>query len=191
MNDEGPNYLVSLTMHLPYIRRNWQFSLAKNTKRPQRSVLESRCVLARIGESNRTCRTRTPFWGQAEPNQPNPKSLTTEPNWIELELSIMCWIPTVTVIDFWLLSTLLHRLSEKSTGVIGFNLIRWFVRLQNSDCFYECDRRLTHVMNWNSISRENIYRREAKLLLLTEIRATAAPLAAWGVTSWLSAVHKR
>jgi len=32
-------------------------------------------------------------------------------------------------------------------------------------------------------SRENIYRREAKLLLLTEIRATAAPLAAWGVTS--------
>ena len=40
-------------------------------------------------------------------------------------------------------------------------------------------------------SRENIYRREAKLLLLTEIRATAAPLAAWGVTSWLSAVNTR
>ena len=50
-------------------------------------------------------------------------------------------------------------------------------------------------------SRENIiYRREAKLLLLTEIRATAAPLAAWGVIisyvyilsviSWLSAVNK-
>ena len=49
-------------------------------------------------------------------------------------------------------------------------------------------------------ARENIYRREAKLLLLTEIRATAAPLAAWGVIisdvymlsviSWLSDVNK-
>ena len=41
-----------------------------------------------------------------------------------------------------------------------------------------------------SYSRESIGR-EAKLLLLTEIRATAAPLAAQGVTSWLSAVNKR
>ena len=44
---------------------------------------------------------------------------------------------------------------------------------------------LQHVNNRESVGRE------AKLLLLTEIRATAAPLAAWGVTSWLSAVNKR
>jgi len=41
-----------------------------------------------------------------------------------------------------------------------------------------------------NLIREYI-RREAKLLLLTKIRATAAPLAALGVTSWLSAVNKR
>ena len=45
-------------------------------------------------------------------------------------------------------------------------------------------------LNDGPYTRESIGR-EVKLLLLTEIRATAAPLAAWGVTSWLSAVNKR